>query len=92
MANSAVSGEIGEMEFLSVNTRPAIVQTQSILPDLGEQEVLVKVQLRDDLVTWHQADEILIGADANGGDADLVPLTIPRGSAIKKFARLVVQQ
>ena len=66
------------------------------------QPVAVKVQVSADLVTWNPADDIAIGAidgtgpngvtytvAENGGAPDTIMVTIPKGVATKKFARVV---
>lgn len=69
--------------------------------------VSVKVQVSADLVTWNPADDILIGAATNPGpigDAnasytvtnnaglDTIVVTIPKGAATRKFARVVANK
>jgi hypothetical protein len=68
------------------------------------QPVTVKVQVSADLVTWNPADDITIGAgDGSGpngatytvddtGDLDIIVVTIPKNSAVKKFARVIAIQ
>ena len=72
------------------------------------QPVAVKVQVSNDLFTWNPADDIAIGNVSNAGpiggtgasytvaenDAapDTIVVTIPKGAATKKFARVVATQ
>jgi hypothetical protein len=71
------------------------------------QPVAVKVQVSNDLVTWNPADDISIGAVGNAGpiggtgasytvndsgSIDTIVVTIPKGAAAKKFARVVATQ
>ena len=66
--------------------------------------VSVNVQVSADLVTWNPADDILIGAATNPGPVgganasytvtnnaglDTIVVTIPKGAATRKFARVV---
>ncbi len=64
--------------------------------------VALRLQVSDDLVTWNPADEISIGdsagsgpngvtysVTANGGSMETIVVTIPKGEAVSKFARLV---
>ena len=66
------------------------------------QPVAVKVQVSADLVTWNPADDIAIGdidgtgpngvtytVAENGGAPDTIVVTIPKGAASRKFARVV---
>ena len=64
------------------------------------------MQVSNDLVTWNPADDISIGAGPNGtgpnsvtytvaengGAPDTIIVTIPKGAATKKFARVVATQ
>jgi hypothetical protein len=66
----------------------------------------VRVQLSDDLSTWDSADEILIDANSGTGpngtsytvtidsetNLDLIEVTIPKGVATRKFARVTASQ
>jgi hypothetical protein len=68
------------------------------------QPVTVKVQVSADLVTWNPTDDITIGAtDGSGpngatytvddsGTLDTIVVTIPKNSAVKKFARVIATQ
>lgn len=72
------------------------------------QPVIVKVQVSDDLAIWNPADDITIVGDANdpgpiggtgasytvddSGALDTIVVTIPKGAATKKFARVVATQ
>ena len=71
------------------------------------QPVAVKVQVSDNLVTWNPADDIVIDAATNPGpiggtgasytvddtgSIDTIVVTIPKGVATKKFARVVATQ
>ncbi len=70
--------------------------------------VTVKVQVSDDLASWPTGNDIVIGASTdvgpiggagasysvtpNGGAPDTIVVTIPKGAATKKFARVVADQ
>lgn len=76
--------------------------------DVSElQPTSVKIQVSSDLVTWSPADEIVIGATSNPGPIgpsgasytvdetgalDTVVVTIPKGAAPVKFARVRAEQ
>jgi hypothetical protein len=93
----------------SVNASGAnLVVTFNRSDESESQPVAVKVQVSDDLVTWDNANDIVIGNIGNAGpiggtgasytvaenDAapDTIVVTIPKGAATKKFARVVVTQ
>lgn len=72
------------------------------------QPAAVKVQVSNDLVTWSPADDIAIGnvgnagpiggtgasytVAENGAAPDTIVVTIPKGAAARKFARVVATQ